>query len=159
MFDDFRQFELQALSPARRNVIYDLTKAAQASAEAAAATVTETTQGIKPQGFLGTFDPSFQVWEDLTLARTNDGAQQFKLANITGPLKAALQTNQLFLVASAKELFLKYCSVVQAALQIGEWFFDLSPESWDEHKTILIFKFYGKSLESLVNDRAGMDLP
>lgn len=159
LLDDFRQFELQVLSPARRNVIYDLTRGAQAAAESAATTATETMQGVKPQGFLGTFDSSLQVWEDLTLAQTNDGAQQFKLANITGALKAALQTNQLFLVAASKELFLKYCSVVQAVLKIGDWVFDLSPESWDEHKTILIFKFYGKSLESLVADRATWTFP
>ncbi|MEW6130184.1 MAG: hypothetical protein AB1757_24320 [Acidobacteriota bacterium] len=168
-YDNFQQFELQILSPVRRNTIYSFLQ--PPSASTSGDTVSRT--GTTPQGLLATFDSSFSQWQSLALAQSSyyeltaqsfavlqqqgvpqsvisalqsmlnvayadvdayDGAlqsrlsasdyntyqsnlqqaalqvRQLQLTNVTGALKAALQTNQLFLVISNPEDLLNFCS-------------------------------------------------
>ncbi len=64
-----------------------------------------------PQGLLSTFWPKTLVWETLTLASTGGGAQTLQLSRVSGALRSALLTNNLFLVVSSPEKLQQFCSV------------------------------------------------
>ncbi|MBI3653170.1 MAG: hypothetical protein HY231_19250 [Acidobacteria bacterium] len=166
-FDDFQAFELQVLSPARRNTIYSFL---QSDTQPPTGSRTSTT----PQGLLSTFDNSLTNWLTLTLGQSSfyeltDAAmaqlqplmsssptayasiqplldiayaaqgdfeaalqakmnsadynqflsdllqyglqvRQLQFTDVTGPLKEAMQTNQLFLVITDPTLLLNNCS-------------------------------------------------
>ena len=113
--DDLGQFERQAWSPKR---LATLKPAASGSAAAAVANAPQPPPGSAPnppygttrQGLLLEFD-SQGHWADLTLAMSSpppDAPRQpgLILKNVTDKLQAALQANELFLVASAGDLLL-----------------------------------------------------
>lgn len=149
---DYYQLELQVLSPTRRKVIYDLVEWAK-SPNPPPPESTEHS-AVTPQGLLATFDGSLQYWKRLTLAQSSQGTKLFQLGDITHEFKAALQTNQLFLVISSAERFLHTCSVLSSELNIHDWNFNLDPSQWQQHNTIAILKFHDKSLKELVNNLA-----
>ncbi|KAF0249648.1 MAG: Uncharacterized protein FD167_956, partial [bacterium] len=101
----YRELELKAINPTRHRIIYSLSSTlAQTPVDKSA-----VRKGITPQGFLATFDNSLRHLLTLNLAQLGD--QAFQLANVENPLKAALQTNRLFLVISDPNLFLETCSI------------------------------------------------
>lgn len=113
--DDIAQFEAQVWSPARRNLLQKAVTAATARTGARAfsgATVPSPPYGTTPQGLLLQFGASATDWAQLTLAvsatasipANRDGA--VVLNTVTGDLQSALQTNQLFLVATGADLFM-----------------------------------------------------
>lgn len=170
---DYRDFELRVLSPERRSRIFRLNavlkhplrtyriaaKASSAAAPApssvssAAASQTpssQTSSGLTPQGFLATFSPDLQSWQLLTLAQDSTGAP-LAFADIADSLKAALQTNQQFLVISNPSILTQHFPGHQVVIE--GWNFDLDPGNWDDHQTVMIFKFYSnKSVLDCVND-------
>ena len=233
----YQQFGIQVLAPTRRAQIDTIDSWAGAHGlKPAALDETATIQGSTPQGMLTTL--SGNDWQTLLLAQTPiksgelaQGEEVFyqntplQLADVAGGLKAALQSNQLFLVISSRDALFKNASIAYkisseilqqllaanvpqdiitnlqklrvidsktskfyypiyndlatctAQLQsvlttdqfnaygsqiitaiaffsiiIAEWQFDLSPYQWDSYKTILIFKFFDKSMEELVGN-------
>lgn len=99
----FQRLESGAISPARRAAVLRLTLPASRSARrtpSAFAIAAGDKLGTTPQGLLARFDATLQDWKALTLAQTDGGAQQLQWTQLTGELRAALQTNQLFLVMS-----------------------------------------------------------
>lgn len=148
--EDFRQLELQVLNPCRRKRIYDITK------DTAPQSGDQDCTGVTPQGLVAHFDASLAAWEGLTLATfTDEGTQkQLQLQNIADQFKAALLSNQLFLVISDADKFKEYCKE-PFELTIRDWNFDLSPDTWPLHKgheTIMIIKYSNTSIEELVQN-------
>ncbi|MCZ8066247.1 MAG: hypothetical protein O9287_09910 [Microcystis sp. LE17-20D] len=173
--EDYRRFELQILSLERRARIDAINQAlspvsvtqpqpsrpklmmavkATSRSPLLATPVTAPTpssQGTTPQGFLATFSQDLQSWEKLTIAQ-DLGQNKLTFSNIANPLKAALQTNQQFLVISNPDVLANHFTA--SKVTVAGWNFDLDPSQWSTHTTILIFKFYaGKSVRELVGDR------
>ena len=107
---------------------------------------------ITPQGLYSQFSED-RDWLRLVLALTNFGAKTLELDDLSEQLRAAMLTNQLFLVISDVEQFQKACTVLFSSLTISGWQFDLGIEDW-RTDTVLILKFADKTLYDLVNDRS-----
>lgn len=173
---DFESLERLAISPTRRSTLLALDPppttpdpsppngpsaliaAAPGAAAAAPAPPPEPplppakSQGTTPQGLLvETSSPSAPVWDRLHLAHDATG-RTLSLRNVGGNLKAALQTNQQFIVGHDPAVFadaLKDAHVIGAS----GWTFDLDPDRWSEHGTVVLFKFFkNKSVSELVAD-------
>lgn len=152
--DDYQTVELKVISPARRGEIErvsarDTTPLGQNG---------NGRTGATPQGLLAQFSQQFENWDSLMLARDTDGID-LKLVDIDrhDSLRAALQSNQLFLVATRPEALAKHFSNPASGapinqLTIAGWTFDLNPASWSQFGTILIFKFFDRPLVDLLDD-------
>jgi len=129
----YKTIELAVLSPVRRRII----RALPAATRSGGPTVFEVTGtqpvGVTPQGLKASFSADLRRWEALTLARTMRTiatspvqlvAQDLIFADVTGPLKAAFQTNQMFLVLSDPAAVLAQMSGT----------FQLTPESFAAFK-------------------------
>jgi hypothetical protein len=117
---------------------------------------------VTPQGMLSTFSGDY--WERLILATTGGGAQTLELRDLGLQMRAALLTNQLFLVISDVKAFKKACTVLLPGLEISGWTFDLDPDDWrqkttDNTDTVLIIKFAEKNFEELVGDTSLWSAP
>ena len=121
--EPYRALESQVLSPVRRATIRALPAAAQSAKRTLFEAADAEPVGVTPQGLLGKFSADLLRWNSLTLAQTPRVIQQsppappeaidqqLQLVDVTGPLKSALQSNQLFLVLSDPTQVLKYASV------------------------------------------------
>ncbi len=164
--DNYRSFEFKVLNPERRNRINQIIHAnaipssihtvrrlkLTASAKSAAMPPASSPANFAttPQGLLASFSPDLKTWETLTLARDANG-NQLTLTRIDNQLKAALQTNQQFLVISDPARLTD--SIKDNLFNVAGWVFDFDPEHWAEHGTVIIFKFYaGQSIKALVED-------
>lgn len=120
------RFEVEVLSPTRSEVIFELNRTGlgpRGIKESLAGPIGLTAPtgptgptgpsraAVTPQGLFSTFSNDFSLWERLLLARTENGAQRLELTSIRDKLRAALLTNQLFLVVSDPAALLEYCSV------------------------------------------------
>lgn len=186
----FYQLELQVLNPARREAIAELQRLAQASqplfqARSLTANVQigQRSYGATQQGLNATFvssgDITGQEWNTFAIARTSgvssvtntttSSVVQFN--NIRGALRTALQSNQMFLVATSSAKFLQTADIPTTdffGLRIQGWSFDLAPTkqqgnqtltAWEQQNTVLIFKKHGQSLYELVQDLATWSQP
>ncbi len=109
--------------------------------------------GTTPQGLLITFDETIRQWQQITLARNNDGAQTLALRNIRGGFKKAMQSEQLFAVISNPDQFKACCDVPEEfELTIDDWHFKLSPDTWGEHNTLVLIKYAAGTVEELASD-------
>lgn len=142
--EDFRQLELKVLNPYRRKRMYAIKRDTESSQFDE-----QDRTGVTPQGLIAYFHDS--VWEKLTLATFGDSQKQLQLQKIEDPLKSALLSNQLFLVASVPEKFGGYC-VEPFELTIRDWNFNLSPSTWNDYQTIMIIKYSDSSIEELVQN-------
>lgn len=101
----YKLFEQQILSPARRAAIQNLVEPADGN------TTGDPVYGATPTGLVVTLDTDKSYWRAVTLAHTEAHvdtgaiAQTFQFTNITGAFRAALQTNQLMLVAVNQTVF------------------------------------------------------
>jgi hypothetical protein len=160
---DFLQVEQQRLMPTRRDQVHAIAQAATEPLPAPRRPLTlgdepATTTGTTPQGLLATFADGYETLATLFLARdTADNFLTFEQIARGTPLRAALQSNQVFLVisdpAKLKPIFARH------ALNIQGWTFDLDPDAWGQHGTILIFKFHDKPLLDLADDPQIWALP
>ena len=162
----YNQLELQLLSPTRRQNIFEITGGVTASTGGSGQT---TGWGVTPQGLAANVGAG--IWSQLILAQDIQGTQlsfnQVKdLPNY--PLLSALTVNQLFLVISdpaSVSSFLSQASVTLKGTASGaageNWVLNLSPEAtgpesgkllWSEYNTILVFKFFDRSLKDLAQD-------
>lgn len=81
---------------------------------------------VTPQGLLAGFSPHHDQWQTLTLAHSADSSNTLIFTDIQNAMRAALLSNQLFLVISSVEKFNRY-----------EWFsvkFKLTDNSFVELK-------------------------
>jgi hypothetical protein len=159
---DYRALELHLISPLRRQQITQISMPVLAPTAPASAAVDQTlpstsgqapsstsVTGTTPQGLLATFSADFATIELLTLARdAAPGFLGFTGIERTSPLRDALQSNQLFLVISNPASLQPYFR--DHLLDIAGWTFDLDPAGWQKHGTLMIFKFFEKSLTELV---------
>jgi hypothetical protein len=116
-------------------------------------------RGVTPQGLLAAFSPDFRRIESLLLAK-DTGGQELLLRDIRhgDPLKTALQSSQLFLVASRPQALESYLPPDQRLL-IQDWSFDLGPGHWTRAGTIWVFKFQQTPLLELLDDRRAWASP
>jgi hypothetical protein len=163
---DYQRLEQQVLSPHRRAVITDaiaqnprppVTPIAPLGIAAAIAPPSVT--GTTPQGFLAEFSPDYAVMQSLLLARdTADQRLQFHNLAQTDPLRAALQSNQLFLVITNPESLRQHFGT-DNQLTIQGWQFNLDPAAWKQHGTFLIFKFYDQPATDLIQSLSTWSQP
>lgn len=172
--EPYQQLEYQAVASTRRAAIAKLPqKPATLSAALAAprlgAAAVATTPSITPQGLMADVDANGTV-VNLTLALSGAGAIQ--LMGVTPDLVTALQSSQLFLVASdpttlcAAQPSAGGTSTLAGAPPItGEvhipgnpdgsqvWAIDAWPKTaWADSETLLVMKFAGKKLADLAAD-------
>ncbi len=154
--------ETTALSPQRRAVIYRLNKddprvmgqarGAGRDGEGIADPCSdpEAKRAVTPQGLIGVFDHSWTTWQCLLLAR-NEG-RLLALRDVAGPLRAALLTNQQFLVSASPSALRDHLAPPHDGVSIADWQIELDPALWSRHGTVMIFKNHEKSLHELVQD-------
>ena len=104
------------------------------------------------RGLLVTPGPTADLWDALRVAQSNGGAQTIEFRSVEDSFRRALLTNQTFLVISSKDKFIANYGYAQAVLNISGWTFELGPDTWSAHDTIVIFKFADRSLRSLAQD-------
>jgi hypothetical protein len=159
-----RELELRVLGRGRRARVSGYTSE-QLAAPGSVGKPLATPEGkaVTSLGLLAEFDPQSNVWKSLTLAMPASRSNPLMLAGaegltdpdgIKGPLRAALQTHQMFLVVSGGA-FTSYASLLNPIVGIEGWQFNLDPEVWAQHGTILIFKFNDKPLVELLADTRG----
>ena len=154
----YQQYEAQVLSPARRALIH--TAAGNMPRATLGATATDPcaladddVYRTTPQGLLARFAVSGAppAWKQLILARDAGGHQLSFDCLLDGTsLRAAAQTNQLFLVIADPHALQGHFGA--SSLTIADWSFALDLASWPKHGTILILKFHDKPLRDLVQD-------
>ncbi|MFK7776468.1 MAG: hypothetical protein AB8F94_30385 [Saprospiraceae bacterium] len=120
--------------------------------------------GTTPQGLIATFSKDYKTISRLELARDTHEPIPMVIPFVDiqhgTPLKAALQSNQLFMVISdpssistnfKKELVDALDTLDTTSMEIKKWIFELGTESWNKNNrnTILIFKFHDKPLVEL----------
>jgi hypothetical protein len=108
----FRDLELKLLSPARRTAI---AKSGPPPPAASATVPASGKRSTTQQGLL--LERDGETWTTLTLAQSvlaGGATEDTVLHDVRGPLREALQSNQLFLVASDAQRFLDCASVPYA---------------------------------------------
>lgn len=142
--------EREVLSQERRQIIYELTARLETPVLRAEPLASgETLTAVTPVGFVARFSKDKEIWESLNLARMGEHA--LALQNVVDPLRSALLTNEQFLVISDPTVFGRYFRD-NHRLEIQDWVFDLDPEQWERHGTIVVIKNCDRSLADLVDD-------
>lgn len=156
------QFEIKAINPARRGII--LAGAANATRVAASQETSRATTRHGMLGFFGTPTAGTLPFIKVQLAQSDNGANTLTLAgpnggDITGILKSALQSNQLFLVISNKTNFENYGSFLSSLLTIADIPFNLDPAKWEENNTIIVYKYANGSIDQMAADLGSWTYP
>jgi hypothetical protein len=164
----YERLEVQVLSQQRRQVMFDLHAAAAPPApavprvRAAVAAPSDPcldpaalTAGT-PQGLIATFSADKSSWTCLKLAQSAQPPSGgppplLALQNVTDPLRSALLTNQQFLVISDPNAFGQYVGP-HDELVIAGYRFQLDPQQWNMHGTVMLIKNYRKPLSELIAD-------
>jgi hypothetical protein len=147
--------ETQVLAPYRRNLLASILTPTERGADPnVSGSDAGDRRAATPQGLLVSLSEDLTHWNQLSLAQTNGGTQKLQLASITGDFKAALQSNQLFAVISNWQEFMLRCHVVAPfRLTVSGWTFELSPETWNTHQTLVILKYAANvSIDELTAD-------
>jgi hypothetical protein len=150
-FANIMDFEKQVIIPARRDVVSAIPLPPQtAGLLHSAADVLTTT----PQGLLATV-PDFGLnWKSVLLAKSQSKNKDYNLEfvnEITKELRDALQSNQLFLVATEADPLGDFLNKIT----IADWPFTINVGSGSDKgnfKNVLIFKFGNGSLEDRIKD-------
>lgn len=160
LISDIRALELALINNYRRNRIQKISDAT-AHITSLKATGSEGPTGTTPQGLIAKFSPDCRTIEQLRLARdTKNKVIPFVGIEHGSPLKAALQSNQLFMAISKPDAVAQYFSSEALAaipgagnaIDIQNWIFELGTEHWSKRGTILIFKFHDKPLLELAGN-------
>lgn len=146
-------FEEQVLTPARQRAIEELNDEAArvATTIGPGAPRGMTASVVTPQGLLSQFSPDYTEWFSLLLAKTSESPTGIAMSNITGKLRTALLSNQLFLVISDPAAVAANVAGTWE-LTIDDWTFDVTPSGWLAGKTVAILKFCDATVESLAGD-------
>lgn len=109
---DISQFEMQAWAPKRKALIQQEINLGASRLSASAATLPSPPFGTTPQGLLLEFNQAGSElgWAHLTLGNSPSVLPAYRsetvvLSSVDGPLKDALQTNQLALIISSGDSF------------------------------------------------------
>lgn len=155
--ENVRRFETQILNQVRKESISATTAAqrelAQAKAKARRAKaepppppeVTTTT----PQGLLAKVQGL--KWNSVLLARNNEDGSKLEFTDLQPELREALQSNQLFLVASLAEPLGSFAHDIT----IAEWPFKINVGENGEggdYRNVLVFKFGQGTIKDLAAD-------
>lgn len=133
----YKQIELAVLSPVRRRALRALPGAVSSSGPTLFEVTDTQPVGVTPQGLKATFSADLLTWQALTLTRTLRAVASTQLqtvpqdliyADVAGPLKAAFQTNQMFLPLSDPAKVLEQMS---ATFQLTPGNFGLFKQSKD----------------------------
>lgn len=165
---DMRELELRLISNLRRTLIAQINQDHPDTPLFDSGSSNAPVEGTTPQGLVAEYSADFTEIRKLLLAVDTDD-REIAFAKIGHPsaLKTALQSNQLFLVASDPAALQAYFSK-QALLDlpgtdnkmtIQDWGFEWGPEFWEKQGTILIFKFHDKPLIDLATDVKMWSLP
>ena len=106
---------------------------------------------MTPGGWIATFAENYGDWRSLELARF--GSQTLALRDIEEPLRSALLANQQFVVISDPQSVRNHFAI-DNSLEIDGWRFDISPERWSEHGTLMIIKSCDRAISELAQDTA-----
>ena len=150
-----RQFEQQIISPKRRNQIYQLESQ---DTETPLSDDTSVHQGVTPQGLYAEYSGDFATLTTLNLG-IDTTSEPLQLADIPrgDQLRTALQSNQLFTVINNPEALIAYFKKYN--INIQGWNFDLNPDVWEQHDTIVILKFTDRPLSELAQNTGMWTLP
>ncbi|MDI1255426.1 MAG: hypothetical protein PSV16_04935 [Flavobacterium sp.] len=171
-------FELQILAPQRKLLISTALTGQAAGRAVAMAKSQALLKGgtndctpetcystTSPQGFFLQVDKATSVWKNLKLASNqftkSDGTESpvytLEFNSLDPKLQSALQTNQLFLVASANVN--NVLGDFANSMEIEEWPFDLKVPTPDplkpntgQYSNVVIFKYCGQSLQDRVKN-------
>lgn len=145
------RFETDVLSPTRKRRTLDAAATAARTSAATAAPLTTAT----PQGFLVTLEG--RSWKSVQLAsatRSNGARQELRFRDVDGPLREALQSNQLFLVISSGARLPAFDNLIS----IVDWPFRIdpavNPPGASSFRNVLLFKFGDGTLRERVADLA-----
>lgn len=150
-YDDVRDFELQVLGPSRRTEVSSIPISQQESAipENNADVLTTT-----PQGLLATVPSAGLTWKSVLLAKSQSKGIEYNLEfnnGLTKELRDAMQSNQLFLVATEDGPLGNFLNKIT----IADWPFTIRVGKGSDtgnFSNILIFKFASGSLEERIKD-------
>ncbi|TNE61369.1 MAG: hypothetical protein EP344_06145 [Bacteroidetes bacterium] len=145
---DLRQLEMLVLNPQRRKKVYEIGLAKDFDIPLTAG-ASANRVGTTPQGLIASFSKDWETITELQLAvDTKDKKVGFTTIKHGSPLKSALQSNQLFLVISDPAKVMDYFSdtalkdlALENDLDILDWVFELGPDYWGKHGTIMVFKY------------------
>ncbi len=150
-YQDIKEFEKQVIVAARRDAVSAIPKEEQATSRVLAEDYIVTTT---PQGLLATVPATGLDWQSVLLAKSNAKGIDYSLEfadGITKELRDALQSNQLFLVATEAAPLGTFLNKIT----IEDWPFTINTgqgSSLSNLKNVLIFSFAGGSIESRVKD-------
>ncbi len=156
---DLARLEAAVINPFRRDRVQQLAAATDFATPLGTPPSGHRT-GATPQGLVATYDESYETITELRLAQYQYLGENHSLALLDigerSFLKAAIQSSQLFMVASDPSQLPLPDS---AALAIEKWKFLLGPDHWDKLGTILVFKFVDQPLLDLVADPSRWSFP
>ena len=150
-----REFETQILNRFRKETISAISaaqpKLARAGADPPPLETTTTPQGLiaKVQGL---------EWKSVLLAQNKEDNSRLEFINLGVKLREALQSNQLFLVASLAAPLGQF----DHKITLAEWPFDINVGAGGgdgDYRNMLIFKFGRGSIKDLVTDPKSWNEP
>ncbi len=150
-YDEIRKFERQVMVTVRRETVSSIPVATQKTAIDQATEMLLTTT---PQGLLATVPAIGLEWQSVLLAKSISKGTEYRLEftdGITIELRDALQSNELFLVASEAAPLGNFLNNIT----IADWPFTIRVGKGSDRGdfgNILIFKFAGGSLEDRISD-------
>ncbi|HKR50516.1 MAG TPA: hypothetical protein VJT72_13260, partial [Pseudonocardiaceae bacterium] len=165
------QLESQIISPARRALLLQVPPSDTWEGHAPgwergsqpqdittdASAYSTTPQGLLAKGLHGA------EWERVVLAQmaesVSEPGPQLAFQNVTGKLLAAFQSNKMFLVATDPKAVSPFLAAHDAQILLGadpanRWRFDLNPDNWLDHGTVLILKFTDSPITDLAQNTA-----
>jgi hypothetical protein len=150
-------FETEVLAQERRELVYELTNRVETPVPSSdPVDPASALTAVTPVGFVARFSENKDTWESLTLARMDN--ELLALQNVVDPLRAALLTNQQFLVISDPRAFAAYF-LEQNRIAIQGWVFNLDPREWERHGTIVLIKNCDHTVAELIDDVGTWALP
>ncbi len=147
------RLEVQVLSQQRRQVIHGFPTPAPAPVPESLivdpAVDPAPVTAVTPQGLVATFSADRSRWATLQIAQSRP--TRFALHDVADPLKAALLTNQQFVVVSDPDAFRPYVGA-DNTITVADYRLLLDPATWPQHGTILMIKNARKPLVELIAD-------
>lgn len=151
-YQNIRDFELQVLTPYRREIASLIPLEAQVRYDMPADDTYVLT--TTPQGLLATVPKLGLSWQSVLLAKSESKGVLYDLQftnSLTRELQDAMQSNQLFLVATEAAPLGTFMNKIT----IADWPFNINTgkgSSTGNFSNVLIFKFASGSLEERVRD-------
>lgn len=151
---ELRKFEVQIINRFRKETI-----SGDAAVRRAAAATTARgnepaplfTTTTTPQGLVAQVETKGTEWKSVLLAENHEDGSKLEFTNLSNELREALQSNQLFLVASRSGSLGDF----QHEITLAGWPFDIDvgkDNQPGDYHNVLVFKFGRGSIKDLVTD-------